>query len=121
MLGSIEQWAPDVPVYAVLDRFARHTPPVADGDRIVFGDDPTDVLEVVATPGHTSDSISLIHDGVLFSGDTILGEGTTIVTYRRGRSGTTWPASTGCGSSVTRVRSPGSNRPTGRRSSHPPR
>lgn len=87
MLGTVEQWAPDVPVYAVLDRFARHTPPVADGDRIVFGDDPTDVLEVVATPGHTSDSISLIHDGVLYSGDTILGEGTTIVTYPEGSLG----------------------------------
>ncbi|GAA3848965.1 MBL fold metallo-hydrolase [Brevibacterium ammoniilyticum] len=87
MLGSIDQWAPDVPVYAVLDRFARHTPPVSDGNRIVFGDDPTDVLEVVATPGHTSDSISLIHDGTLYSGDTILGEGTTIVTYPEGSLG----------------------------------
>lgn len=87
MLGSVEQWAPDVPVYAVLDRFARHTPPVSDGDRIAFGDDPTDVLEVVATPGHTSDSISLIHEGTLYSGDTILGEGTTIVTYPEGSLG----------------------------------
>lgn len=87
MLGSVADWAPEVPVYAVLDRFARHTPPVADGDRIVFGDDPLDVIEVVATPGHTGDSISLLHDGVLYSGDTILGEGTTIVTHPEGSLG----------------------------------
>ncbi|WP_209325517.1 MBL fold metallo-hydrolase [Brevibacterium renqingii] len=84
MLGSIGKWAPDVPVYAVLDRFARHTDPVADGDEISFGGAPADVLRVVATPGHTSDSISLIHGGTLYSGDTILGEGTTIVTHPEG-------------------------------------
>lgn len=84
MLGSVEQWAPDVPVYAVLEKFSRLTPPVADGDRIAFGTDTTDVLEVVATPGHTMDSISLIHDHVVYSGDTVLGEGTTIVTHPEG-------------------------------------
>jgi glyoxylase-like metal-dependent hydrolase (beta-lactamase superfamily II) len=84
MLGSIDDWASDVPVYAVLERFARHTAPVADGDEIAFGNTPADVLRVVATPGHTSDSISLIHAGTLYSGDTILGEGTTIVTHPEG-------------------------------------
>ena len=84
MLGSIDDWAPEVPVYAVLERFARHTDPVVDGDEIAFGTAPADVLRVVATPGHTSDSISLIHEGTLYSGDTILGEGTTIVTHPEG-------------------------------------
>ena len=84
MLGSVDRWAPEVPVYAVLDRFVRHTDPVADGDPIAFGDAPADVLRVVTTPGHTSDSISLIHSGALYSGDTILGEGTTIVTHPEG-------------------------------------
>ncbi|WP_426936558.1 MBL fold metallo-hydrolase [Brevibacterium sp. LE-L] len=84
MLGSIEQWAPEEPVYAVLGRFARHTDPLSDGDEIPFGDTAADVLRVVATPGHTSDSISLIHAGTLYSGDTILGEGTTIVTHPEG-------------------------------------
>lgn len=87
MLGSIEDWAPEVPVHAVLERFSRHVPPVSDGDRIAFGDGAADVLDVVATPGHTGDSISLIHDGVLYSGDTILGEGTTIVTHPEGSLG----------------------------------
>ncbi|MGO2859923.1 MAG: MBL fold metallo-hydrolase [Brevibacterium sp.] len=87
MLGSVENWAPEAPVYAVLDRFSRHVNPVADGDRITFGNSPTDVLEVIATPGHTMDSISLIHAGALYSGDTILGEGTTIVTHPEGSLG----------------------------------
>lgn len=84
MLGSVEQWAPEVPVFAVLEKFGRLTPPVADGDMIAFGTDTADAMEVVATPGHTMDSISLIHDHVLYSGDTVLGEGTTIVTHPEG-------------------------------------
>lgn len=84
MLGTVAEWAPDVPVHAVLDRFARLVPPVVDGQEIVFGDDEADRVTVVATPGHTMDSISLLHDGALYSGDTILGEGTTIVTHPEG-------------------------------------
>lgn len=87
MLGSVEQWAPDVPVYAVLEKFSRLSPPVADGDMIAFGTDTADAMEVVSTPGHTMDSISLIHDHVLYSGDTVLGEGTTIVTHPEGSLG----------------------------------
>ncbi|GAA1870952.1 MBL fold metallo-hydrolase [Brevibacterium marinum] len=84
MLGSVEQWAPEVPVYAVLEKFSRLSSPVRDGDSIPFGTGTADVMEVVATPGHTMDSISLIHDHVLYSGDTVLGEGTTIVTHPEG-------------------------------------
>ena len=84
MLGSVEQWAPEVPVYAVLEKFSRLSPPVSDGDRIAFGTDTADCMDVVATPGHTMDSICLIHDHVLYSGDTVLGEGTTIVTHPEG-------------------------------------
>ncbi|HCG55438.1 MULTISPECIES: MBL fold metallo-hydrolase [Brevibacterium] len=87
MLGSVEQWAPEVPVHAVLEKFSRLSRPVADGDMIAFGTDTADVMEVVATPGHTMDSISLIHDHVLYSGDTVLGEGTTIVTHPEGSLG----------------------------------
>ena len=84
MLGSIDDWAPEVPVHAVLERFARHTEPVVHGQEITFGDAPEDVVEVVATPGHTSDSISLIHGATLYSGDTVLGRGTTVVTHPEG-------------------------------------
>jgi glyoxylase-like metal-dependent hydrolase (beta-lactamase superfamily II) len=38
-------------------------------------------LRVVATPGHTADSVSLLlpADGALFTGDTVLGRGTTVI------------------------------------------
>ena len=38
-------------------------------------------LRVVATPGHTPDSVSLLlpADGALFTGDTVLGRGTTVI------------------------------------------
>lgn len=39
-----------------------------DGDEIAFG---AGRLLVLHTPGHTSDSISLVTDGVVFSGDTL--------------------------------------------------
>jgi glyoxylase-like metal-dependent hydrolase (beta-lactamase superfamily II) len=38
-------------------------------------------LRIVATPGHSADSVSLLlpADGVLFTGDTVLGRGTTVI------------------------------------------
>ena len=45
-------------------------------------------LRVVATPGHTSDSVSFLVDGeepALLTGDTILGRGTTVVAHPDGR------------------------------------
>jgi glyoxylase-like metal-dependent hydrolase (beta-lactamase superfamily II) len=36
-------------------------------------------LTVLATPGHTSDSVCLAIDGALFTGDTLLGGSTTII------------------------------------------
>lgn len=46
---------------------------VDDGDRI-------DAIEVIATPGHTSEHVCyLTSDGDLFTGDTILGFGTTAI------------------------------------------
>lgn len=87
MLGSIDSWAPEVPVHAVLDRFARHVPTVSDGDEVRFGEGASDVVRVVTTPGHTADSISLAYGDVLFSGDTVLGQGTTVVTHPEGSLG----------------------------------
>jgi glyoxylase-like metal-dependent hydrolase (beta-lactamase superfamily II) len=50
---------------------------VRDGDRITVEDE---TIEVIATPGHTSEHVCfLTSDGDLFSGDTILGEGTTTI------------------------------------------
>ena len=36
-------------------------------------------FEAVATPGHSTDSVCLIHERVCFSGDTVLGEGSVFV------------------------------------------
>ena len=59
---------------------------LADGDVIGVGG-----LEVavVATPGHTGDSLSfhLRADGALLTGDTVLGRGTTLIEHPEGRLG----------------------------------
>ncbi|MFC5908243.1 MBL fold metallo-hydrolase [Streptacidiphilus monticola] len=46
-------------------------------------------LRVLATPGHTSDSLSfwIPADGAVLTGDTVLGRGTTMVAYPDGRLG----------------------------------
>jgi glyoxylase-like metal-dependent hydrolase (beta-lactamase superfamily II) len=45
------------------------------------------VVEVVATPGHTADSLSFVlpGSGGLLTGDTVLGRGTTVVAHPDGR------------------------------------
>jgi glyoxylase-like metal-dependent hydrolase (beta-lactamase superfamily II) len=50
----------------------------ADGDVITAAGCE---LRVVATPGHSADSVSLLlpADGALFTGDTVLGRGTTVI------------------------------------------
>ena len=46
-------------------------------------------LTVLATPGHTTDSLSFLlsEPGALLSGDTVLGRGTTVVAHPDGRLG----------------------------------
>jgi glyoxylase-like metal-dependent hydrolase (beta-lactamase superfamily II) len=57
---------------------------LADGDRISI--DGLD-LRVIATPGHTSDSVSFLlpADRAVLTGDTVLGRGTTVVEHPDGR------------------------------------
>jgi glyoxylase-like metal-dependent hydrolase (beta-lactamase superfamily II) len=57
---------------------------LAEGD--VVGDGGLE-LRVVATPGHTSDSLSflLTADAAVLTGDTVLGRGTTVVAHPDGR------------------------------------
>ena len=46
-------------------------------------------VDVVATPGHTGDSLSFVlpETGALLTGDTVLGRGTTVVAHPDGRLG----------------------------------
>jgi glyoxylase-like metal-dependent hydrolase (beta-lactamase superfamily II) len=49
-------------------------------DQVVSDGDVIDGIEVIATPGHTSEHVCyLTPDGDLFTGDTILGVGTTAI------------------------------------------
>lgn len=74
------------PVRAIDPAFCRDAQPLADGERIVAAGVE---LEVVATPGHTADSVcfALLGEGgdadrapvAVLTGDTILGRGTTII------------------------------------------
>ncbi|WP_248897739.1 MBL fold metallo-hydrolase [Haloplanus halobius] len=64
---------------AVLDAFdadlrahadhPRRTAPLVDGDTVEMGDE---VFEVVYTPGHADDHVSLVSDTRLFSGDVVV-------------------------------------------------
>ena len=57
-----------------------------DGDVVAVGDLE---VEVVATPGHTADSLSFLvrPDAAVLTGDTVLGRGTTVVAHPDGRLG----------------------------------
>jgi glyoxylase-like metal-dependent hydrolase (beta-lactamase superfamily II) len=55
-------------------------PPVsrpADGQR-------TGPFEAIATPGHSPDSVCLLLDGICFTGDTVLGEGSVFISPDEG-------------------------------------
>jgi glyoxylase-like metal-dependent hydrolase (beta-lactamase superfamily II) len=58
--------------------------PVADGD-VVRVDGLQ--LDVLGTPGHSSDSVTFFDrdEGCLYTGDTVLGRGTTVVAHPDGR------------------------------------
>ncbi|GAA1343281.1 MBL fold metallo-hydrolase [Arthrobacter roseus] len=77
------------PVRALAAEHCHGGRPLVDGE--VIDADGVEV-RVLATPGHTSDSVSfhLPDDGIngsVLTGDTILGRGTTIIDYPDGRLG----------------------------------
>jgi glyoxylase-like metal-dependent hydrolase (beta-lactamase superfamily II) len=71
------------PVRAIEEEHCLGAAPLADGERISV--DGLDV-SVLATPGHTSDSVSfVVGDGeAVLTGDTVLGRGTTVVAHPDG-------------------------------------
>jgi glyoxylase-like metal-dependent hydrolase (beta-lactamase superfamily II) len=64
-------------------KFSRGAPPLVDGETIEVDGL---AIEVLATPGHTTDStcFRLAADGSMLSGDTILGRGTTVIAHPDG-------------------------------------
>jgi glyoxylase-like metal-dependent hydrolase (beta-lactamase superfamily II) len=68
---------------AIDERFCRDGDPLTDGELISAGGV---TLEVVATPGHTADSMCLllVEEAALLTGDTVLGRGTTVVAWPDG-------------------------------------
>jgi glyoxylase-like metal-dependent hydrolase (beta-lactamase superfamily II) len=75
------------PVRAVARSFcSAATQPLVDGENLRFGGVH---IEVVATPGHTADSVCFVvpADAALLTGDTVLGRGSTVVAYPDGRLG----------------------------------
>jgi glyoxylase-like metal-dependent hydrolase (beta-lactamase superfamily II) len=87
LLETAADWAPGVPVHAVDPTFASGAQPLVDGQRIAFGTGDRDAVQIVTTPGHTDDSVSVLHGDRLFSGDTVLGRGTTMVSFPDGSLG----------------------------------
>lgn len=72
------------PVRAQLPEFCRNAEPLRDGEMLDFG---TSMIRVLFTPGHTSDSVCFVResaDAALFTGDTVLGRGTTILEHPDG-------------------------------------
>lgn len=72
------------PVRAVDPGLRTGAEGLADGDTVTVAGL---VVRVVATPGHTADSVSLLlpADNALLTGDTVLGRGTTVVAHPDGR------------------------------------
>lgn len=57
--------------------------PLADGERLDAGGL---AVQVLTTPGHTADSVSFLlpEEGLLLTGDTVLGRGTTVLAWPDG-------------------------------------
>jgi glyoxylase-like metal-dependent hydrolase (beta-lactamase superfamily II) len=74
------------PVRAANPDYSESAAPLASGDVIEAGDLQ---IQVIATPGHTSDSVSFSVPSlrILLTGDTVLGRGTTVVAHPDGQLG----------------------------------
>jgi glyoxylase-like metal-dependent hydrolase (beta-lactamase superfamily II) len=70
-------------------RVGRH---VGDGDTLFLGEL---ALGILATPGHTPDSMSIVVDGRVFTGDTLLIRGTGRADFAGGDAGAQYDSITG--------------------------
>lgn len=65
-----------IPVYAALPELSADSAPLVEGDLLSLAGWK---ITVLATPGHTADSVCFAIEGALFTGDTLLGGSTTII------------------------------------------
>ena len=74
------------PVRALDPEFVHGGEGLHAGEHVEFGDL---VIEVISTPGHSSDSLSfrVNGDSAILTGDTVLGRGTTVIAWPHGRLG----------------------------------
>jgi glyoxylase-like metal-dependent hydrolase (beta-lactamase superfamily II) len=72
-----------VPVLAAAPEHGRHAAPLTAGLLRLAGFE----IEVLPTPGHTADSVSFVTPDAVFTGDTVLGRGTTVVAWPDGDLG----------------------------------
>lgn len=81
--AGFARWA-QCPVRALDPAHRTGAAGLSGGDRLRVGGLRVDV---VATPGHTGDSVTflLADEGALLTGDTVLGRGTTVVAHPDGR------------------------------------
>lgn len=80
--GALEEWTALAPAPV---RGAGRGAPFRHGEVLEEGGLR---VEVLLTPGHTPDSVCfLLDDGVLLTGDTVLGRGTTVVPWPEGDLG----------------------------------
>lgn len=85
------------PVFAVMPEHCRVTSPVEFSKRadVPANSSSTTIqlagyeLQLLAAPGHTSDSLAVVIPElkIMFSGDTVLGRGTTVIAYPDGNLG----------------------------------
>jgi glyoxylase-like metal-dependent hydrolase (beta-lactamase superfamily II) len=84
-VGRLLELVGDVPVTAADPALCRGIGPLRHGDRITAA---SVTIEVIAAPGHTADSVCLLvasgTERYVCSGDTILGRGTTVVSWPDG-------------------------------------
>ncbi len=73
----------DAPVRAITEVLCREAEPLADGEELELDGLR---LTALATPGHSGDSTCFLlpADGALLTGDTILGQGSTVVAHPDG-------------------------------------
>lgn len=78
--------ATGTPTRAISAEYTRDADPLRDGETITVDGL---VIEVVAAPGHTRDSVAFVlpQDRALLTGDMVLGTGTTVVAHPDGALG----------------------------------